>query len=324
MAYYSKIYANVIAKYDEGRLLSGEKLRRIAEADFADAVKMLADYGYGGGIASPQSYDADAFITAETARLIEFVKEDCPGEELKNCLLNRFYYSDAKVYYKRKFVNIDPRDALYGCFPELEKAVDSGDYSALPPFLADAYKELNEKSLERVPPPKEIDAVLTRALCADNVYNAKKSRNRALIKYVAFEIDFNNILTVYRFKKLGLDPETLSGELFAGGALGIDALTELYCADPQKNDLPLLAADYAETVEKLAQTGDFTLAVRDSQDALYAFLAGGGENMLSLSPFINYFLARMNELRTIKTVLVCLKNNARDEIPRRVGSFNYD
>ena len=60
MAAGSKIYANAVAKYNEGKLLDGEKLKRVSEASYSDAIKMLYDYGYGEGLPL-ENADAENF-----------------------------------------------------------------------------------------------------------------------------------------------------------------------------------------------------------------------------------------------------------------------
>ena len=323
MAFRSKIYANTLAKYNEGKLLSAEKIQRLIDADFADAVRMLADYGYGGGMVDEKSYDVDIFIGDETAKLIEFVREDCPSEELKNVLLNKFYYSDAKVYYKSKFSSFDSSGALYGRFDELEKSISSGDYAELPAFLSDALSELDNAYVVKEASPREIDIFITRAEYADNLSSAKKSRNKSLIKYVKTEIDFQNILTAFRFKKLKLKSEKFEGEFIEGGYLPLDKVSAILDGDQNAVEDAFEGTQYSEAVQKLLSNDDFAVFERDCSDMLYSIMAGGSENMLAFSPFINYFMAQLAEFKVIKTILVCLKNGLRSEISKRIRSV-YD
>ena len=321
--FYSKIYANAIAKYNEGKLLSPEKLQRLVDADFSDAVKMLADYGYGGGTVDENSYDIDVFISEETARLIEFVREDCPSEELKNCLLNKFYYSDAKVYYKHKFSLFDVSSALYGKSDDLGKAIESGDYSSVPSFLGDALRTLDERYVENKANPREIDIFITRAMYADNLHNAKKSRNKTLIKYVRTEIDFRNILTAFRYKKLSLEKEKFPQEFIEGGFVSEECVSVILSGDQNAVSDAFDGTPYSDAVEKLLSNDDFAVFERDSEEVLYEIMAGEGENMLTFSPFVNYFMAQIAEFKVIKTILVCLKNGLRGEISKRIRSI-YD
>lgn len=323
MAFYSKIYANAIAKYNEGKLLGAEKIQRLADAEFLGAVKMLADYGYGGGTVNENSYDIDSFITDETAKLIEFVREDCPSDELKNCLLNKFYYSDAKVYYKRRFSVFDVSAALYGKFEILDKAIESGDYAELPEFLGEALRFLDERYVEHRADPREIDVCITRAMYKDDLFNAKKSRNKHLIKYVKTEIDVKNISTAFRCKRLALAADDFSREFIGGGYVSEEVVSVIMQNDTGAISGAFENTAYSEAVEKLLASDDLAVFERDGEDALYDILAGDSENMLAFSPFINYFMAKLAEFKVVKTILVCLKNGLRTEISKRIRSV-YD
>ncbi len=321
--YNSKIYSNAIAKYNSGKLLSSEKLRRLIDADFSDAVKMLADYGYGGGLLNENSYDIDVFLTEETSRLIAFVNEDCPGEELKRFLLNKYYYSDAKVLFKAKYVSTDTKFALYNCFDDLNSAVECGDYQSLPAFLSDALIFLSEKYIDKKPSPKEIDITLVNAMYSDSLDAANMSRNRSLKKYIRTEIDFLNIITAFRCRKLKLDRNDFTAEFIGGGTLKEQTVSVIITGEQTAIIKEFMSTQYFEAVDRLYQSEDFVLFERDSGDTLNSIIANSSDDMNSYSPFINYFIAKTVEIKTVKTILVCLKNNARAEIGRRLKTV-YD
>ena len=90
------VYSNTLARIQMGRLLNAEQFKRLSEADYADALKMLAEYGYGGGVAGG---DIDTVIARETNALISFIEDDCVNAFARKALLNRFYYGNAKALY---------------------------------------------------------------------------------------------------------------------------------------------------------------------------------------------------------------------------------
>ena len=174
----TKIYANSVAKYNEGKLLDAEKLRRLIDAEFSDAVKMLCDYGYGGGALDEKSYDIDAFISAETAKLIEYAATDSPSAELTRVLTNRFLYGNAKAYYKARITDRPNPAAVYAMADaDVRQGIEKAEYAALPPAMTEALAALDAEFSEKPADPKRIDIVLTRAMYADSVAAAKKSGN---------------------------------------------------------------------------------------------------------------------------------------------------
>lgn len=323
MSFKSIIYANSIAKYNSGKLLSSERIKRLCDADFSDAVKMLIDYGYGGGYLNENSYDIDVFLTEETAKLIEFVSDDCPDESLQKFLLNKYYYSDAKVYYKAKYCRIDTKNALYGNFEGIKQATENNDFSSLEPFLAQALTELNEKYYDKKPSPKDIDLIITKAMYFDSLNAAKMSKNKSLIKYIKTEIDFSNILTAFRYRKLKLNADDFINEFIDGGYLDNEKASVIINGDQIAITKTFMNSPYSDAVEKLYANEDFAVFERDAEDILYSIMANTDDDMTSYSPFINYFMAKTAEFKTIKTILVCIKNDARAQIAKRIRSL-YD
>lgn len=322
MAQGTKIYANAVAKYNEGRLLDREKIRRLIESDFADAIKILCDYGYGGGIVSEKSYDIDKFISQETTKLIEYVVSDSPDVFLARCLTNRYLYSNAKALYKNKFTNVDLDAALYKFDDgDLKNAIASNDYSSLNNYLADALTSLNATFTLNTADPKTIDSVLTKAMFADNIYCAKKSGSKIMQKYVVAEIDLNNILTVLRCKTSNIDGSMAENMLFDGGTLANDDLLSIYKLELSAYLVLFKDTDYSDIVTKLADNYSLVRMQADAEDYLYILTALQQNNMLSLSPFLSYYNAQIIEFKTVKMILVCLKNNAKEEIFKRISSI---
>lgn len=319
----TKIYANAVAKYNEGKLLDSEQIRRICEADFADALKIVTDLGYGGGVLGDKGQDVDAFIAEETARLIEFVISDSPDEWLSRALTNRFLYSNAKVYYKNKFTNVDLEAALYRMpgNDEIEHALGVTDYAALPACMADAFAELDARFTTEPADPKKIDLVLTRAMYADTKYCARKSGAKIIRSYVTAEIDLSNLLTVFRCRRLGLGRTDAAELLITGGTLAADDLLSAVDADEDEAGTLFSDTQYADLVSRLLSDGGGSLVrfQADTDAYLNEITNAERDNMLSLSPFLGYFTAKLAECKTVKMILTCLKNNARDEIARRLG-----
>lgn len=312
----TKIYANSVAKYNEGKLLDAEKLRRLIDAEFSDAVKMLCDYGYGGGALDEKSYDIDAFISAETAKLIEYAATDSPSAELTRVLTNRFLYGNAKAYYKARITDRPNPAAVYAMADaDVRQGIEKAEYAALPPAMTEALAALDAEFSEKPADPKRIDIVLTRAMYADSVAAAKKSGNKALKAFVAGQIDAANILSALRARALRMREAALRALWIAGGTVDEDTTAAVFAAeDPAAvlADTPYGDWFSSDEAANLPQTE------ARIDDYLFEIWAAERENMLSFSPFVSYFTAQLAEYKTVKTILTCLKYNARDEIRSRL------
>lgn len=297
----TKVFANMSAVYNSGRL-DAERLRRIVESKtLGEAFKVLGDYGY----AYSEGQSVDGFIVGETDRLIEFVADTAPGEGFKDALLARFKYNNCKLAYKSRFAPV-PVDGYYALDFDTKKIAD-GDYSEADAFMAAALSALDEAHESR---PQTIDIELTRAMYAFMLSCAVP----IVKKCTRAEIDMKNILTAARMKKLGL-----TGDMFiSGGTIDIDTLTRSLDED----DFPSCfeQTPYAEYAELMAENdfSDLWKSERQSDDLLYMLTYRQVVAYTSSMPFLNYYLETLIELKTIKTALVCVKTDSRDLFYKRV------
>lgn len=308
----SKIYANAVAKYDEGRLLDAEKLRRIAEASYTDALRMLYDYGYGEGL-PVESADVDSLTAIETNKLVSFVREYAPSEPLKLFLLAGYVYNNAEAAYKSRFAGVD--DAAFYGGAEGKKAALSEDGEAnFYPALTAATARLDAIAEREPLTSARIDAEFSAAMYDDLLRLGKKTGKRTYA-YIKRKIDLTNILTVYRLSRSGGDPSAPVGTLIAGGTLDIFDPASLAA---NENGAAPGTGEYEPLTAALYQGGDVAAYERAADEYAAESLEGDRENMLSFEPFIGYFFAKKAEIAAVRLVLTCVRNDARGEIARRL------
>lgn len=314
MAAGSKIYANAVAKYDEGKLLDAEKLKRITEASYFDALKMLYDYGYGEGLPIEDA-DAEKLTAVETDKLLNFVKEYSPDDRLTEYLTLSERYNNVKAAYKSRFVNIE-KSAYFGGFDETVEAVKSGEYNGLNDVLANALSALDALAAEDKITSLDIDKKLTEAYYKESLILAKKLGKNAR-RYVEKKIDLTNMLTAFRCKKAGLTEKDFAEMTVDGGKLDPEQLAAFVTLDPEVA-LGRFDGEYYETAKRFVSSGDFAEFERESDELLYLSAVSDRENMTSNDPFIGYYYAKQAEIKTVRLVLTCLKNGATDEIKKRI------
>lgn len=312
------IYSNTLARINMGRLLDTEKLKRLTEADYPAALKILADYGYGDGAAGE---DVDKVLTRETNSLISFIEEDCVNPHAAKALLNRFYYNNAKALYKSRFVTVDLASALYSVDLDLS-GIKGGDYSALDPYMTEALESLDAAS--ETPAPKAIDLALTKAMYADCLREAKRSRSKTLYKYFVSEIDLNNILTVMRAKTLRIPTEAAAEMLVAGGTIDADTLLTALISETSNLANVISGTPYDELIGGFVEHG-FAFAAQfetGSDDYLYLLTESGAVSLDKFDVFLRYVLAQLTEFKMVKMILVCVKNGVKGEIEARTRRFD--
>lgn len=318
MAYVSKIYANTLASYNAKFLMDGDRLRRLIDAGYPDALRVLQDYGWGDGLSE---VTVDSLLAAETEKLVSFVRENSIGERVNNVLLAPFVFHNAKAAYKGRTAGADVSRALYGGFTDVSDAVTEKDYSGLPDVLAEALEALDEESETSALSPRSIDMRITSAMYAYLLAEAKG--DKAASKYVKSEIDLKNLLTLFRLRVLG-DRKSLPELFIRGGSLDLGEMTKALEASAEAFNLFYARSVYSDVFEGVEKGASAITELETGIDEyLYALTLSGRDDFLSENPFVNYFHRAMLELKTVRTVLVCLKNNAADEIKRRLRAV-YD
>jgi len=277
------IYANTVAEYQARRLFGKEKLRRIAGAEFGNAIKILIGYGYLGDYDNADSQDIDSFIASQIRRLTEFIEENSASSALTKILLSSFICSDVKALYKSSFADGGVSSALY--------FNDSVTLDA--EHIKEAVSELSEN-----PSGKEIDYAIMQAMFAENLAFAKET-GTSLLRYCRRQIDITNILSAYRAKKLGYSHEETLSELFDGGEISLE---NIISSDDVKE------TEYEEAVIAL-ESNDIRKFRKLTESLLLDTFKKDFTNYSGYGPFIRYVLTQLEEYKTVRYILVCIKNN---------------
>ncbi|MCL2375031.1 MAG: V-type ATPase subunit [Firmicutes bacterium] len=287
------IFTNTLADYNREKLFGREKLLRLASADYFDALKILLEYGYLSEFSLAKDYDICRLVTTQIRLLIEFIEENAANINLKRLLLNRFYYTDAKVLYKAQFTPMLLRGALFRRDSKKQEAIEQKKYNNLSVTMQEALKELDS---EVSPLPKTIDLTLTRAKFKENLALAEKI-SKKMLAYTKCEIDIANLLSLYTAKKQNLSIEEYNEEFIDGGLLLFNSLDfeNLRCTDFEEC-IPFLKND------------DLKLFRKKANSMLLDILNSTADNFASFDPFIRYFFAQLAEFKAVRFILVHLKN----------------
>lgn len=310
----SRIYANAVAKYEEGRLLDEEKLRRIADASYPDAIRMLVDYGYGDGQA--EGADAQSLLRRETERLISFIREYASDERLKAYFLLPYVYNNAKAAYKSRFAAVS-QSAFYPALTDIDEAIKSGDYTSeeLPAAMVAACTALDERD-ESTVSAAEIDRELTLAMYKDMRVLGKKLGKKTYA-CVAERIDRLNLLTLYRVRRVGGTEKTLSSMLIDGGSIPAPAFAMLMGRDGEGIERET-DGKFEGSAARLFESGDAAAFERETEEKLSEMAHADTENMVSSGPFIGYVTAKEREIAAVKLALTLIKSGEREELIGRL------
>ncbi|MCL2370022.1 MAG: V-type ATPase subunit [Firmicutes bacterium] len=285
------IYANTIAEYQSSQLLGRDKLYRIAGTKFVDAIRILIGYGYAGDYVISDSYDIDTFIVKQIRQLFEFVKENSTTETLSKILFNKFIYSDAKILFKSRLVKTDVSSMLYLESDKMMEAFDNQRYDELSEYMQKAINELTQNSSA-----KEIDLAFENAMHSENLMLATEISSN-LVQYFRREIDITNIITAYRFRQAGYNPEDALPELFEGGEISLD---------------DIISGDYKGTIYDdaygLLELGNMQKFRKHTGQIIFDTIKNEFTNFGGYGPFLKYVLYMLSEFRVVRFILICSKN----------------
>lgn len=313
-----QIFANGRVSVLTTRLFTADKFVRLAECNsLAEAVRLLADGGYGGGVVLANPNDYDNMLRAETERLLAEFKELCVNVAARNFFLAQYDFVNAKVLMKAKYMRTD---GVNGCFAEATFApakmqadfVDD-NYADYPKAMAEGCDAVDARFAAGERAPSVVDAELDKAMFAYMKKCAAKSGISVVKKLCAYRIDATNIITIARAKKAGFDETKFLSLVIDGGKVKRDTLVSLWRANAQAgSDLPDDVRAVWNALPDPARAED----VRRNKE--FEMLTTGGDS-LSVAPVLLYFARKSHETDLVRMIIIGVKNNlSKEEIKRRI------
>ena len=221
---YSYTVAYISAK--ETSILSKDALSRMA-ADKSDALRLLAQSGYGGGEAA----DISGLTDKELSALREFIM-GCMPAPMYSLLILPYDAHNLKVLLKCRINKADPAPYLYdNTVYDTEIAAAccrGGEFSLLSENIAKILNPAYDSGLLNL--PFGISTETDRAFYTE-ISAQSKSAPKEIAAYIGAEIDGKNFMSYYRAKNVGLDAAALSSLLLPGGVLDESVFMAAYAAD---------------------------------------------------------------------------------------------
>ncbi len=332
MAGQSLIYSNARVKSMENSLLSSEKITRMAYSDsLSEAIKILYESNYGGGYTIDNPYAYGEILRAEEEKVTNFLREAMPDKSGLQTLLKVNDYHNAKAYFKAKCVKgVEVSNMLLPAgnidLAVIEEAVQKQDYAKLQTQMATGLKELELALAEDNISPRLIDITLDKAMYEDILLACKKANVKSITKYWRHNIDFINVSTMLRCKRINADITFFKENLIAGGEISDYILENLY-----KESYDIIAEKLRYTTigeiiavgvnEAKADKGLTQYEVLWDNYLMNIFKEDRAD-VFSVAPIAGFFIAKKIEIKMCRMILTCLKNRADlQEIKARLRGF---
>ena len=311
----SYVYAVARIRVREKALLSDMDISQMVSLKDDKAVlAYLRDRGWGD---QNSSGDADAILAAEERKTLDLVKELKIDPSVFDVLSYPNLYHNLKAGIK-EIVTSDSHvqafypDDRYGR-ENMLKILEAKDYRELPEHMRGAAEEAYE-TMAKTGDGQLCDVIADAACLTAMAEAGRKSRSTLLREYLESTVAVTDIKIAVRGLRTGKNLNFMKKALAPCDLL----------------DVRYLAAAASESEEKLLgylETHGFREAadaLRESPSAferwcdnrLIETIRPQKMNSVSMDPIIAYYLARMNEIRTVRIILTAKANGFSEEATR--------
>lgn len=213
----------------EKKLLTRSRLERMVDAkDMDEVFRILGETEYQqhlGNISRPEDYEN--ILSAELKRVYALMDELTGEKIILEIVSLKYDYHNLKVFLKEK-ISGKSLTHLYMSngtqdIAKIRTDHNLGDYSEMNGRIALALQE-TEADYAKYADPQRIDILMDRHYYAHLLALAEDTDIPMFTDYVQNQIDFTNIRTLIRVKKMDKDIRFLEEVLLKGGNIPLDLI----------------------------------------------------------------------------------------------------
>lgn len=309
----------------EKRLLDKVKVERLLECETPEEVlKILQEMQYGESITDINDvHSYEDMLRQELKDLYLNMYKLTPDKSIVDIMSIKYDYHNIKVLEKSKLGEKDFSNLLIpiGTIPidALKNMVFSGEIKDLSPLMREGINKV-EEDFSKSKDPQNIDIILDKFMYSDILQRALATEIEFIIEFVKATIDIANIKAMLRVKKQHKDGKFLESILIPGGEIeknifiyGLNDTLENFINNISKSSY---AKILTSILEEYNNTGNFSsievLFDNNIIDrAKYAKRVNFGPE-----PLISFILAKENEIKIVRIIMVGKINKVPTEIIR--------
>lgn len=311
------IFQNARIKSMETKLLTTQHVQRFLDCDNSEELfKLLIEIGFGVRVGVDQS-NFDSLFFAEEKNITDILREFNVDEAL-DCFLKINDYHNVKALFKASImVNENPVLMPDGLIDSglIKDAISSAEVRDLPIFMQEAISSLLKLELEEKITPHTIDTYCDRALYQDVFITTRRSE-KITKQYFVQKIDFMNILSFLRCKKLKLDDKFYFEGFISGGELSQEFFMSVYESPLDALKQNCKFTRYQNIVTTYVDSLNLVNFEVEVDNQLLKMWKDNNNDMFSVSPIVSYYLTKQTEIKVVKLIVAGIKNNVSPEIIR--------
>lgn len=314
-------YAVARVRSKELALLTNEDIQRLLNCkSFEDCLRILQDKGWETGNGS---FSAEKILKEQQDQTFNFMKELVDDISIFDVFLYPSDYNNLKVAVKAVITDVDAENMFINSgsiSPDLIlKAIKEKDWSLLPTHMRTAAKDSFETLLHTAD-GQICDIIIDNALMEAMKTTAKESKNSFIEKYTELFIASANIKIAVRgkdkgkslsfFKKAMVECDSLNVSLLAKAAAeGKDSIYEY-----------LSITDYKDAIDEIKKS--ISSFEKFCENLVLELINQQKMDSFSIGPLAAYILARENERRVVRMILLAKINKLDNSfIQERIGSM---
>lgn len=320
------IFASARAKAKENNLFTEEKLHRMLEAKtLEDAVRVLAEANYGGGMA----VGCDNFyeVLAEEEKLATaFLRESAPKDMGIECFFMRNDYHNLKVLTKAKYGGLDEYESMLlpdgnVQFSDLKDKFENGKIRFFNVYMGEALTAIEKAFETDALSPRKIDTEIDKAMFKEIENTLKgKDADKYVKEYFVTLADTTNIGSMFRTITIGADFKFFEDNFVCGGEIDVDSFRA--CGIDMTKFLKFVNDSKYKKLFENVENGDLSSFETAKDECLLKIFSANKGDMFSVAPVVGYYLGKLNEIKVIKVVLICIKNQVKyEEMKKRVRAL---
>ncbi|HHY65037.1 MAG TPA: V-type ATP synthase subunit C [Clostridiaceae bacterium] len=327
-------YATARIRARETKLLSRGRLERLFEIkDYSDAVKMMAEAGYGNEQADIRKSGAESFeeiLDSELAKTYDMIGEMVPDPLVINMFRKRYDYLNAKLILKAEALKMNVSETLSGLGTvepaRLQKLISGRKLAEFPEIFRTAIEECLEV-FSASGDPQVIDFIMDRYCFMDMAADAKSSEDPFLIRLVDMLADTANLRVFIRSKLLKKPDDFIQRAWITGGNFSGRLYEEMKSKEFNKLFEVLkslgeekLATDLSEAIGKPDGISEVEKIL---DDYIVQYLRQGRFVTFGVEPVIGYLFFKETEIKNVRLVITGVMNGIPRDIIRERLRLGY-
>lgn len=319
------LYAVTRIRALETKLLDKVKIERMIDAKNTDEIiKILYETEYAGSISEMKSIeDYEMVLSKELQKTYELLRDISPVPELTNLFMLRYDVHNLKTLLKSSFLGEENEELLSAIgtisLQRIKAMVKERDFRDLDPMLQECVEVLIGE-LTVYPDPQLIDVTLDKCLYELMYKTAQKNKSSFLMDYISSQIDLINVKTLVRVKAMGYGRELLKKVILPNGKLDYGFFNDIFDESYETLIERLAYKDYGRVIEEgissYMKTKSLTKFEKLSDDFIFELAKKGKFVAFGIEPLVGYLMAKENEAKIIRMIMVGKINEIPNELIR--------